>query len=131
MIIPVLRYREGLKAIEWLCEAFGFEKHAVYADGETVMHAELALAGGMIMLGSAVETEFGRMMKQPDEIGGFVTQSIYVVVPDPDAVHDRAKASGAKIERALVDQDYGGRDFACRDLEGHLWSFGTYDPRRK
>ncbi len=126
-----MRYREALKAIDWLGEAFGFETHAVYADGEIVMHAELSLAGGMIMLGSMVETDLGRMMKQPDEIGGFVTQSIYVVVPDPDAVYERAKGSGAKIDREPVDQAYGGRDFACRDLEGHLWSFGNYDPRRE
>jgi hypothetical protein len=24
--------------------------------------------------------------------------------------------------------DYGGRAFTCRDLEGHTWSIGTYDP---
>lgn len=76
MIIPVLRYRHALKAIEWLCSTFGFEKHAMYADGEVVMHAELAMAGGMIMLGSMFDTEFGRMMKQPDETAGFVTQAI-------------------------------------------------------
>ena len=34
-IIPSLRYRDAPAAIEWLCRAFGFEKHAVYADGAT------------------------------------------------------------------------------------------------
>jgi uncharacterized glyoxalase superfamily protein PhnB len=28
----------------------------------------------------------------------------------------------------LKTQDYGGRDYTCRDLEGHVWTFGTYDP---
>ena len=28
----------------------------------------------------------------------------------------------------LTDQDYGSRDFSARDLEGNLWSFGTYAP---
>ena len=41
-IIPCLRYRNALAMIDWLCEAFGFEKHAVYADGDTVHHAQLA-----------------------------------------------------------------------------------------
>jgi hypothetical protein len=27
-----------------------------------------------------------------------------------------------------ADRDYGGRGFSCRDLEGHLWSVGTFDP---
>src|SRR3546814_2095903 len=40
-IIPCLRYRDALAAIDWLCRAFGFEKHAVYADGDTVHHAQL------------------------------------------------------------------------------------------
>lgn len=31
-IIPCLRYRDAHVAIEWLCRAFGFDKHAVYAD---------------------------------------------------------------------------------------------------
>ena len=28
----------------------------------------------------------------------------------------------------LEDKDYGGRGYSCRDLEGHVWSFGSYDP---
>ena len=28
----------------------------------------------------------------------------------------------------LTDLDYGSRDYAARDPEGNLWSFGTYDP---
>ena len=67
-------------------------------------------------------------MKQPDEIGGAETQSAYVIVTDADALYSRAKAGGAKIVLDIKDEDYGGRGFACRDLEGHLWSFGTYDP---
>lgn len=67
-------------------------------------------------------------MRQPDEVGGGQTQSIYLVVPDPDAVFARAKAAGAQIVLDLKDQDYGGRDFSCFDLEGHLWTIGSYDP---
>ena len=56
------------------------------------------------------------------------TVSIYAVVADPDAHHDRAKAAGAQIVRQLADQPYGSREYSARDLEGNLWSFGTYDP---
>ena len=130
-IIPCLRYRDAPKAIEWLCRTFGFEKQLVVpnADG-TIAHAQLSFGNGMIMLGSVleVETEFGRLIKQPDEIGGFETQSAYVVVSDADAIYARAKAAGAEIVIEIKDEDYGGRDFSCRDLEGHLWNIGTYDP---
>ena len=29
-VIPCLRYRDAVAAIDWLCEVFGFEKQAVY-----------------------------------------------------------------------------------------------------
>jgi uncharacterized glyoxalase superfamily protein PhnB len=130
-VIPVLRYRDASAAIEWLCEAFGFEKNLVVPNEDaTIAHAQLSFGNGMIMLGSVPknETEFGRLMKQPDEIGGAETQSAYVVVEDADAAYARAKAAGARIVIEIKDEDYGGRGFSCYDLEGHLWSFGTYDP---
>jgi uncharacterized glyoxalase superfamily protein PhnB len=80
------------------------------------------------MLGSVVDSEFGRLMKQPDEIGGAETQSCYVIVKDADAHYARAKAAGAKIVLDIKDEDYGGRGYSCRDPEGHIWTFGTYDP---
>jgi uncharacterized glyoxalase superfamily protein PhnB len=128
-VIPALRYRDAPAAIEWLCRTFGFEKHLVVpGEAGTIAHAELSFGNGMIMLGSVVETPFGRLMKQPDEIGGAETQSSYVVVNDADAVYARAKAAGARIVIDIKDEGYGGRGFSCYDPQGHLWSFGTYDP---
>jgi uncharacterized glyoxalase superfamily protein PhnB len=129
--IPVLRYRDAPAAIEWLCHAFSFEKHLVVLnDDGTVAHAQLSFGNGMIMLGSVMsnETEFGRLMRQPDEVGGAQTQSAYVVVADADAAYTSAKACGAKIAMEIRTEDYGGRGFSCFDAEGHLWNFGTYDP---
>jgi uncharacterized glyoxalase superfamily protein PhnB len=128
-VIPCLRYRNAPAAIEWLCQTFGFEKHVVVpGDGETIAHAQLSFGNGMIMLGSVKDSEFDQLMKQPDEIGGAETETAYVVVSDADAIYARAKAAGAKIVLEIKDEDYGGRGFSCRDLEGHLWNFGTYDP---
>jgi uncharacterized glyoxalase superfamily protein PhnB len=127
-IVPCLTYRDAPAAIEFLCKAFGFEKKMVVpGDNDTVAHAELTCGNAMIMVGSAKDTDFGRLMKSPREVGG-VTQSIYLVIADADAHHAMAKAAGAEIVMAPVTQDYGGRDYTCRDLEGHVWTFGTYDP---
>ena len=93
-----------------------------------VMHAELALGNGMVMLGSVTDTAYGESIRQPDEIGGKETQSPYLVVADADAVHARAKKAGFEMVIDIKDEDYGGRGFTCRDLEGHLWNVGTYDP---
>jgi uncharacterized glyoxalase superfamily protein PhnB len=53
---------------------------------------------------------------------------IYVYVEDVEAHHDRAKAAGADIVRPLQVTEYGSWEYSVRDLEGHLWSFGTYLP---
>jgi hypothetical protein len=63
-VIPAMRYRDANAAIEWLCKAFGFEKHLVVpGENGTVAHAQLAFGNGMIMLGSAREDEFGQWVK--------------------------------------------------------------------
>jgi uncharacterized glyoxalase superfamily protein PhnB len=128
-IIPGLRYRDAPAALEWLCKAFGFEKQLVVTGPSgTIAHAQLTFGNGMIMLGSGHDNEYGRLIKQPDEIGGAQTQSAYVIVPDADAHCARAKAAGAEIVIDIKDESYGGRGYTCGDLEGHIWNFGTYNP---
>lgn len=128
-VVPAMRYRDAAKAIDWLCDAFGFERHLVVPGGNgTIAHAQLSFGNGMIMLGSIQENEFGRLMRQPDEIGGAETQTAYLIVDDADAHYARAKAAGAEIVMEIKTEDYGGRGYSCRDLEGHIWNFGTYDP---
>ena len=129
-IVPALRYREARRAIEFLCNAFGFEKNLT-VDGPhgTIAHAQLTFGNGMIMLGSHPhEGEYGKLVQPPEPPSLVNTQGIYVIVSDPDAHHARAKAAGAEILIELTDQDYGGRDYTARDPEGHVWTFGTYDP---
>ena len=129
-VIPSLRYRDALAAIDWIVRAFGFQKNAVYmGPNNTVAHAQLTFGNGMVMLGSASnEGEYSKLMVQPDEIGLRATKGIYLVVSDADAVYATAKAAGAEMVMDIRDMDYGGRAFTCRDLEGHLWSIGSYDP---
>ncbi len=129
-VIPALRYRDAAAAIEWLCLAFGFEKQAVYpnADG-SIAHAQLVFGYGMVMLGSVnKDTPYAELLRQPDEIGRAETQAPCLIVSDCDGVYARAKAAGAEIVIEIADMGYGGRAFACRDPEGHLWNIGSFDP---
>jgi uncharacterized glyoxalase superfamily protein PhnB len=132
-MIPGLRYRDAVAAIEFLTSAFGFERHAVYpdpADPSIIMHAQLVLNGEMIMLGTArpaAEPDVYRF-RTPEEAGG-VTICLYVVVADPDGHHEIAKAAGAEIAVSPKDNDgYPGRSYNARDPEGNNWEFGSYDP---
>ena len=45
---------------------------------------------------------------------------------DPDALYERVLAHKAEIVRPVAETDYGAREFAVRDPEGNLWSFGDY-----
>jgi uncharacterized glyoxalase superfamily protein PhnB len=114
--------------IAWLERAFGFTRHAVYPhpDG-TIAHAELVLGQAMIMLGSGDDSPLKDHYRRPAQVGA-TTVCSYIIVTDPDALYARARAAGAEIVVEIQDRHYGGRDFTCRDPEGHLWSFGTYDP---
>jgi len=123
-IIPTFRYHDPEKIIRFMQDVFGFEVVAVHR-GVMIEHAELRLGNSVIMLGPVRDDDYGRMVGEP---GGLSGQSTYVVVDDPDAIHERVKAAGATVEEAPTDRDYGSREFICRDPEGNVWSFGTYRP---
>lgn len=125
-IFPALRYRDAQAALNWLKDAFGFQEKAVYrGDDGTIQHAELRLGNGLIMFGQHDDSGWSGG-EPPNALAS--TVSIYVAIADTDAHYDRAKAAGARIVREPVDQPYGSREYSARDLEGNLWSFGTYDP---
>lgn len=125
-IIPTLKYRDASAAIDWLCRAFGFEEHLVVrGEEDLVEHAQLTLGRDMIMLGSVRDSPFDQLQQPP---AGVVTQSAYIIVDDVDQHCTRAREAGAEIVMEPEDQDHGGRFYACRDPEGHLWNFGSYDP---
>ncbi len=112
-IYPFMRFADADAALEWLSRAFGFEERVAYRSEEGVVdHAEISLGPGIVMFGP----------------GDPASQGVYVAVEDADAHYERAKAAGAEIVRELEDTDYGSREYTARDLEGHVWSFGTYRP---
>jgi uncharacterized glyoxalase superfamily protein PhnB len=128
-MIPTMRYVDAAAAVEWLCEAFGFERHLVVPDESgAIVHAQLVFGNGMIMLGSVRDDEFDKLQKPPNALGGVGSQSPYVIVEDADEHYARTVAAGAQIVMDIEDADYGGRGYSCRDPEGHVWNFGTYDP---
>ncbi|MCW8384047.1 VOC family protein [Streptomyces justiciae] len=123
-IYPTLLYADAKAAIRQLTEAFGFTELSVY-EGEdgSVMHAELVQGNGAVMVGSKGRGGlFDAAMKDAGTTG------VYVAVDDVDAHHRHAVEQGAEILMPPTDQDYGARDYMARDVEGNIWSFGTYTP---
>lgn len=132
-IIPCLRYVDAPAAIDFLCAAFGFERHEVHADDQDatiIHHAQLVLGQGMIMLGSIKDMEGESLYSwgTARDLGG-VTGCVYIIVPDPDAHCIQARNEGAVVVQEPQDNDgYPGRGYTALDPEGNVWSFGSYDP---
>jgi uncharacterized glyoxalase superfamily protein PhnB len=121
--VPIVPFSDPRAGIRWLEEAFGATPSLLVpaeAD-QPLQHAEVKIGTGIVMIDDADCTD------SPFALSGPVV--VYVVVDDPDALHDRASAAGAEIIMGLTDQDYGSREFAARDPHGNVWCFGTYRPR--
>jgi len=127
-----LFYDDAATAIDWLCNAFGFEvRLKIQGDGGRIEHSELTFGDGLIMVGNTGGRS-GRATpvpcKSPRSLGGANTQALCVFVDDADAHCQRAKAAGAKIVEPPTTHDYGEDHwtdctYRAEDLEGHTWWF--------
>jgi uncharacterized glyoxalase superfamily protein PhnB len=129
--VPILRYRNADQAIDWLCNAFGFEIFLKVPSGDRIEHARLTLETNMVMLAS-----FGRSgdiegsFRLPTDVGG-ITQSFLMSVSDPDRIFRSARSAGARMISEIADSPFGGRLFTCADIESHVWTFCNGDPWEK
>ncbi len=128
-IAPAVFYDDAAAAIEWLTPAFGFTvQMKVENDQGQVLHSQLVMNGGLIMVGQAGLSPERPYLKSPRAVGGANTQALAVYVDDADAHCERARAAGAAITAEPATQDYGEgywteRTYQARDLEGHHWWF--------
>lgn len=130
-VVPALRYKDVRAASAWLCNAFGFEEHRLIEDTDgSIRYAQLACGNSMIMLCPVGGSAFDAYMVQPSETDNRETQACYVFVPDALAHKSRALEAGAELVLDIDAGDGRGQGYSCRDLEGHIWSFGTFNPWR-
>jgi uncharacterized glyoxalase superfamily protein PhnB len=126
-------YEDAGQAIDWLCEAFGFEvRLRIEGEGGRIEHSELTFGDdGLIMVGSAggkADRAVPLPCKSPKSLGGGMTQALCICVDDVDAHAARARAAGAKIVEGPETHDYGedywsDRSYRAVDPEGHHWWF--------
>jgi uncharacterized glyoxalase superfamily protein PhnB len=124
-IHPAIRYQDPHAAIEFLTTALGFTANAVHEDDDgQVAHAELGIAGGVIMIGT-----IGKGDTREDRTAG--NASVYIALDDVEARYAQATAHDATVERELQDTPYGSKEFTVSDPEGNRWSVGNYRPEIK
>jgi PhnB protein len=120
--------RGGAAAIDFYERAFGAQCtfRQVTDDGLRVLHANLAVYGGEVML----HDEFPEW--QPDVLapvsrgGASVTININLPQPaDVDAAIARAAAAGADVTLPPEDMFWGARYGRVCDPFGHVWAFNA------
>jgi len=123
-------YQDAQKAIDWLCDAFGFEvRLKVEGEGGRVEHSELTYGEGLIMVSqedSQAARAWKRVMRSPRSLNGANTQCMMIFVDDADAHCAHARARGARIVDEPTVHDYGAdywadRSYGALDPEGHMW----------
>lgn len=120
-IAPHLFYRDVAAAADWLVGAFGFTCRLRIADDSgLVVHAELEVHDGLVMLGLAREHAH---WASPLDLGARMTHRLFIYVDDVDVHHARAAAAGALITIVPSDQWHGERVYEAADPEGHRWKF--------
>lgn len=121
-ITPYLFYEDVPAALDWLARTFGFEER-VRMDGPdgSVLHAEMAVMDGVIMMGRPGPDYTDHAGRGED-----AHQLQYVYVDDVDAHHARAAEAGASVLSTPADQFYGDRTYTAADLAGHRWTFAQH-----
>ena len=115
-IVPYLSYSDAKAACTFLEQAVGLSLVTAFdAEDGALLHAEMAHGNGVVMIGTE---------ERPKGSPG-----IYLVVADVDAHFERASSGGAKIVYPPEDTEWGTRRYRACDLEGHEWTFGTYQPQ--
>jgi PhnB protein len=124
-VTPQLTLDNAAQAIEWYKKALGAEEgsRAVGPDGK-IMHAELRIGDSRIMVNDAMMGSKG-----PKAIGGSPA-SLWIYVPDADALFNRAVAAGAKgvggPMGSMGDQFWGDRCGTLADPHGYTWTIATH-----
>jgi predicted enzyme related to lactoylglutathione lyase len=121
-LTPYLCVDDGRGAIDWYMRALGARQHGepvVMEDGR-VGHAELAIGDSVLMLAD----EWPELGLLGPRTRGGPSQSIYLTVPDVDAVVARAVDQGAELARPVADYPYG-RNGVINDPFGHRWMVTT------
>jgi PhnB protein len=124
-VTPQLTLDNAAQAIDWYKKALGAEEgtRAVGPDGK-VMHAELRIGDSRIMVNDAMVDSKG-----PKAFGGSPA-SLWLYVPDADALFNRAVAAGAKPQAGpmgvMGDQFWGDRCGNITDPHGYTWTIATH-----
>jgi len=123
-VTPFLSLKDSLKAIAFYQKAFGAMNPEVFPSpyGKHTMHATIRIGDSILMMGD--ETP-GMGCKSAESLGASPI-SLYIYVPDVDAVFEQAVAAGATAVMPVADMFWGDRCGSLKDPFGYEWTIATH-----
>ena len=112
-VVPVLIYPDVRKAVDWLCEAFGFVERLRIGENH---RSQLTIGDGAVII---ADVRHDQRPPRPGE----VTHQVMVRVENVKAHCQRAREHGARILMEPTDFEYGERQYTAEDVAGHQWKF--------
>jgi len=112
---------DAASTLDWYKKALGAEERmrAPGPDGK-IMHAEIKIGDTILMVNDPMGGGKG-----PKALGGSPA-SLWIYVPDCDALFNRAAAAGAKVVMPVADQFWGDRSGTLVDPAGYQWTIATH-----
>lgn len=129
-VIPMLAYEDGVAALNWLINTFGFEeKERWLDDGGRLTHGEVAIGNQRIMLASPSEAfQCPNRLREAHPPAAewlatpYIFNGVLVLVNDVEALYDRVRGAGVEVLTPLED-GFPGKRFRVADFEGNRWMF--------
>lgn len=124
-VIPHLSSKDAGAAIEFYKNAFGAEEQGermLMEDGKRVMHCELKINGGMLMIADAMP-EYGYPWVEPQGV------TLNLISKDARAVWDRAVAAGCEVVMPFEVAFWGDLYGVVKDPFGHSWAVAGPAPQ--
>ncbi len=122
-VAPYLTVSPAAAAIAFYTAVFGARQTAIMPafDGMRIMHCELVINGGSVMLADAFP-EFGHTrMPLPGELATASVSLEYAEAKMVDEIFAMATGLGAKGEANPANSFWGTRVATFRDPFGHRW----------
>lgn len=122
-VTPYIFVDDSRAAIEFYKKVFDAEERSIMdGPGGSVMHAEVAIGGAVVMMADA-NPDWD--MKSPATLGGR-SGSVFIYVPDVDATVATALENGATQTQDTEDMFWGDRFAQIQDPFGHKWGIATH-----
>jgi uncharacterized glyoxalase superfamily protein PhnB len=130
-VIPMLSYRDGPTAMDWLSRVFGFEIRERWLDDDgQLSHGEMSTGLGVIMMATPTPAYEGPAQHRSHCTSAsawlsvpWIVDGLLVYVEDLDGHFARATREQAPLLSDIEDGPNGHRLYRTEDVEGHRWMF--------